>query len=105
MTWQFIDHGADGAQYFPGVGTAGSIFNHVVIGVGDTYVDALDDALEQMREEGVPEEVLEEIEKMHRPTRNSPPWMMEDVHSMCGAETSDDRESCELGYYVAVRWT
>lgn len=49
--YEIIDHGVQYSQYFQGCSTMFSNFDHVVTGYGDTYNDALDDALEFMCEE------------------------------------------------------
>lgn len=119
MLWQLIEHGMEEAQYFPGVGTAGSPYDHAVTGVGDTYLDALDDALEQLREEGGGEVLVEEIERVHRPRRvEEGDWRLRSVHEACEEEYRGLREGtkyplspfekwheeCEIGYYISIRW-
>lgn len=46
--FQVVDHGIDGAQYFPGCGVSYTNFAHVVTGCGDDFAEALDDALESV---------------------------------------------------------
>jgi len=106
MKWELIDHGSEYAQYFAGLGTAGTTFEHAVTGVGATYFDALDDALEQIRQEaGATEEaeaMLLEIEMEHRPTTNVPKWMTTSVHDVGCPDPDDD---CDKGYYLSIRWS
>jgi hypothetical protein len=61
VTFQVVDHGIDGAQYFPGCGVSFTEFEHCVTGSGDTFAEAIDDALESMAQEtsGVDFEALE----------------------------------------------
>ncbi len=58
---QVVDHGIDGSQYFPGCGTAFTEYNGVATGCGDTFAEAIDDALESMAQsiDGVDFEQLE----------------------------------------------
>jgi len=105
MKWELLDYGSEYAQYFAGVGTAGTTFKHAVTGVGASYFDALDDALEQVAEQaGTTEEVeamLLEIEMEHRPTVNVPKWMTTSVHEV---DCPENDEECDKGYYISIRW-
>jgi hypothetical protein len=105
MKWELIDHGLEHAQFFQGVGTSGTPYDHAVTGVGTSYFEALDDALEQIaEEEGTTEEVeamILEIEKEHRPRVNVPAWMMTSVRDVDCPDPDDD---CEKWYYISIRW-
>lgn len=47
-SFEIIDHGIEGSQYFQGCGTAFSKFDHAVTGAGENALEAFDDALEQI---------------------------------------------------------
>lgn len=51
--YQLIDHGIDGAQYFPGCGVAFTDYDHCATGNGDTFQEALDDCLESIAQDHV----------------------------------------------------
>lgn len=46
--YEVIDHGIDGASYFQGCGLAFTTFTDIATGAGDTFNEALDEALEQL---------------------------------------------------------
>jgi hypothetical protein len=46
--FQVVDHGIDDAQYFPGCGVAFTDFDYIATGNGDTFAEAIEDALESM---------------------------------------------------------
>lgn len=49
--YEFRDYGIEHAQYFPGAGTIGTHWDAVFVGVGDTPVEAANDALDQAAED------------------------------------------------------
>jgi hypothetical protein len=49
---EVVDHGVEGEQYFQGCGVAYTDFDDVATGIGDTYNDALADALEGLATSG-----------------------------------------------------
>lgn len=52
-SYEIIDHGMDGSQYFPGCGTSYTKFTHVWTGAGDSNKEAYNDALDQMYDDFV----------------------------------------------------
>jgi hypothetical protein len=48
LYYELVDHGIAYSQDFPGCGTAGTDYDDVVTGSGDTFNDALEDAREQL---------------------------------------------------------
>jgi hypothetical protein len=99
LTFQVLDHGEDGSQYFPGCGTSG--FDNVVTGVGDTGEEALADALESMAQNGAlvyPEQESTMREFLRDPTRSAFDSL---DHSECG----EDHEGDDWHHYVSIRYT
>jgi hypothetical protein len=102
-TFQVLDHGEDGSQYFPGCGVANTDFKHVVTGAGDTGADALEDALEQMAS-GEPEahptdaQVAEMRTHLSNPDRSA-------FDSLDHSECSDDHDGDDWHHYVSIRYT
>lgn len=47
-SYEIIDHGMDGSQYFQGCGTSYTKYTHVWTGAGDSSKEAYNDALDQM---------------------------------------------------------
>ena len=60
-----VDHGLENSQYFQGHGVSFTSFDTTFTGVGDTFYDALEDALEQlhMTEDKVDTEAVETLLK------------------------------------------
>lgn len=48
LNFQVVDHGINGSQYFPGCGVAFTDYDYCQTGCGDTFAEAIDDALESM---------------------------------------------------------
>jgi hypothetical protein len=49
---EVVDHGVEGESYFQGCGVAYTDFDDVATGIGDTFNDALADALESLAQSG-----------------------------------------------------
>jgi hypothetical protein len=49
---EVVDHGVEGEQYFQGCGVAYTDFDDVATGLGDTFNEALADALESLAQSG-----------------------------------------------------
>ena len=89
--FEVIDHGIDGSQYFQGCGT-GYTYAHVATGCGDTYTEALDDALEsiaQQHELGGMEALIMADSK--------------DFPTVSASEKYPGEDS-EMYYYVSIRY-
>ena len=88
--YEIVDHGEDGASYFPGCGVAFTSFDSVSTGCGDSARAALEDALEQSvcGEDVWPSELTAEIEALLLTYSEDP--------IDCG-------ESDEWYYYMSVR--
>lgn len=99
LTFEVTDHGVDHAQCFQGVGTSGTRYTDVTLGVGDSAQKAGDDALEQFYmtiesndlsiEDGAL--LAAEIAKLDAE---------DDAHEDC----EGDHEECEMHHYVSIRW-
>lgn len=51
-SYQIIDHGIEHSQFFQGCGTSFTEFTDCATGIGATYYEALDDALEMLAQSG-----------------------------------------------------
>ena len=107
--YELIDHGIDGSQYFQGCGAAYTKFDNVATGAGDTFAEALDDALEQMAWSDVETEGLEE--RIKADYNDGQPWpegpsASEEFRKANDISEDDDNamEDCELHYYVSIRY-
>lgn len=92
--YELIDHGIDGCQYFPGCGTYGTAYSHVVTGCGDNPAEAIEDALEQIAcgEDSVDVDALEAQILADAGWREFP------------TSPSVTDNSDELYYYVSIRY-
>jgi hypothetical protein len=90
--YEVVDHGVEGAQYFQGCGVALTKYSDVATGCGDSFADALDDALESIaQQQGIDVEDLEAR-------------INADGNAVSDGETvPEDAEDCY--YYVSVRFT
>lgn len=61
--FEVLNHGRHLPDYFPGCGVAFTRWTHVATGCGDDAKGALDDALEQLAEQGLA--LLPEVEAEH----------------------------------------
>ena len=52
VAFEIVDHGIQNAQYFQGCGTSFTDYTDVATGIGDTFSEALDDALENLAQTG-----------------------------------------------------
>lgn len=87
--YDVVDHGYDSPDHFQGCGVTFTRFDECVTGCGTTALEALDDALEQIAQEGYD---ISEIEDDLLPR----------VEEACGdAKTEPDDE---LMYYLSIRF-
>jgi hypothetical protein len=91
LKYEWVLHGIDGEQYFPGCGVSWTEFDHCVTGIGDTEREAGDDALDQAAQQGldVPAGVEDEVAEF-----------------AAGPEACEcqDECECEMHWYVSFRW-
>ena len=52
MDYQIIDHGIEHEQYFQGCGVAFTPYTDCYTGVGDTFTEAFEDAMDQIGMDG-----------------------------------------------------
>lgn len=90
--WEIVDHGVDHAQYFPGQGVCNTEFTDVATGTGATYVEALDDTIEQLATGGWDVDLLAAAEAMHPDA---------DTFEI-GLEDDEEEPNNEVWYYVSV---
>lgn len=106
MEIEILNHGIEHSQYFQGCGTSFTRWQHVATGVGDTLIDALEDALE-MALSGVG--AVEDDKELVRLVRESPEcaeWSQDtgSAHDDCVGSDQRDHAECELHYFVSIRW-
>lgn len=93
IAYEIVDHGFDGASYFPGCGVAFTDFDEVYTGAGNTAAEALEDAIEQALCGGdcaFPSEFTGEIQDG---------WLNSDW----AKQESDVEDNDEWHYYVSIR--
>lgn len=101
-SFEIVDHGIEGSQYFQGCGVSFTEFSEVVTGIGDNPAAALDDCLEQMASngwetEGMEKRILSDIELSAIPT----------IPSVSAEYDTDDEGgggNAELWYHLSIRW-
>lgn len=89
-SFQIVDHGIDGGQYFPGCGVMFTEYDECVTGANSSAVEALCDAIEAARQNGA-EFTEEETESMLADITETP---REEVPEGAG----------DLYYYVSIRY-
>lgn len=81
--YEVSDLGMDHAQYFQGFGSSFTDYDNAVCGVGDTYNDALDDALEMLSQsESLSGGVYEQIFRHYK---------MDDARNAHTSASAEDR--------------
>ena len=104
--YQIVDHGIEHSQYFQGCGVAFSDFQYVVTGCGDNFAEAIDDALDQMAmSEGGDLIDFDELERIMLKFEELKEWPKEPSVSTSQHDTADPEDSCELYYYVSIRYS
>ncbi len=88
-------HGVEHEQYFQGHGTALTRWEECATGIGDSYGEALDDALDQIAQNGWDTSTIE------ADTEVSAILKERNVHPAL-AEAHTENEECELHVYVSV---
>ncbi len=95
------DYGIENADYFQGHGTAFTEYEYCALGCGDSYREALEDALDSAAQQGFDIE-LEASDLPEQPANNvNSAWEYHCQH--CEQEEHDNCES-NLYYYVGLRW-
>ena len=96
--YQITDYGIENADYFQGHGTAFTRYEHCALGCGDSYAEALDDALDSAAQCGFDIELSPEDE----------PAKFEGKGPMASEQKEGDDEDMNgdlnLYYYVGLRW-
>lgn len=96
--YAITDYGIGHAEYFQGHGVAYTEYEHAALGIGDTYSEALNDALENAAQQGYDVDLQAE----DRPEN----WEGKgpSVHDSCTSDDEDMNGDCMLTYYVGLRW-
>ena len=107
--YEITDYGIENTDYFQGHGTSFTKYEHCSLGYGDTYSEALDDALEQAAMMGW--EIELEAEDLPENWEGKGPSAFGRHKEYCEKEDDGDDEEidnsdCEsnLYYYVGLRW-
>src|SRR5688500_3354046 len=69
VRYEIIDHGIEHEQYFQGCGISGTSYTDCATGIGDSFFEALEDAADQLAQQGfemLPPELEAEIEEADR---------------------------------------
>ena len=104
MRLKITFHGVESSSYWQGHGLP-YWAKSTATGIGDTYLEALNDALESLTQEGF-EVIDEEVEKAlkegwatsQNALEGSEPRERKSLHAECNAADDD----CELHYWVSV---
>jgi hypothetical protein len=95
LTYQILDHGCDGEQFFPGCGVAFTKYEACVTGIGDSAREAGEDALEQFHTSLDREKV----------TAEEAARLEEEICDLSGKPSFDPAEvNDEWHHYVSIRW-
>jgi len=99
--YEITDYGIDNADSFQGHGTSFTRFEHCALGCGDSYGEALEDALDSAAQYGFDIELSPEDEPAQPANNAVSAW---EYH--CQHCEEEDHENCEsnLYYYVGLRW-
>ncbi len=107
-SFQLVDHGIDGCQYFPGCSS--ERFEHCVTGNGDTPAEAIEDALEQiaMNHDDIDTEAFELLLKEDQGFTEKG-WPDKPSAAAEFREANDlsdevDIDGCEMHYYISIRY-
>ena len=116
--YELVDHGIDGSQYFQGCSTVFPYYDHVVTGCGENPAEAIDDALDNLAQDGYELDGFEDQIKRDYPEFLSSEGEFSETpyaHAECESEEHDedceedctelhdDHDECELYYYVSIR--
>jgi len=99
--YEISNYGIENADYFQGHGNALTRFNYSTLGCGDSYREALEDALDSAAQTGFDIE-LETSDLPEQPANN----VISAWEYHCQHCEKEDHENCEsnLYYYVGLRW-
>lgn len=115
--WRVMDHGADGASYFPGHGVAFTSYADCATGCGDTPKEAFEDALESLAQNGWDVSAIE-ADPDHQEIATSEANAHEGCEpgEPCSCDAGEGQEhtascpwgqegwhdGCEIHYYVSI---
>lgn len=100
--YEITDYGIENADYFQGHGTSFTRYAHSALGCGDSYDEALEDALDSAAQEGFEIDLLPEDDPALCPALKAlSAW---GYH--CQNCDKEEHDACEsnLYYYVGLRW-
>ena len=91
--YEIIDHGVDSCDFLQGCGIANTQYEDIATGIGDSSKDAMDDALEQLAQNGWDTDSDENLTKEFKYSSDS--------RTIPEEEYGEDN-SC-LYHYVSIR--
>ena len=109
--FEIIDHGVEHTQYFQGCGTAYTPYDLCVTGCGDSYAEALEDALENLAQNEYEVKTIEESAEVmedkqspdfHKTVADCLGWT-ENEEGETVDEEGDSTEDNEMHYYLSIR--
>lgn len=108
---EVVDYGVDDHQYFQGHGCSHTEYEHCSLGAGDTFAEAIEDALEQACYcEGFDFEAARAAIREQYPEAVGADgkWVATiSAYAIAREEVEDDDDydfECNLYYYVGLRW-
>lgn len=103
--YEVSDLGINHPQYFPGFGTSLTPYTYSAVGIGDTYNEALSDALDMIAQShdiaNGELDIIEDIEKLPEAENSRTSVSMELTD---GDEDEDDYAEDYPQYYVGIRY-
>jgi hypothetical protein len=101
--YEIVDYGIEGASYFQGHGVAFTRYQYCALGAGDTYAEALEDALDQAACDGFDLDLVAEDQPANWEGKGP---SAQAQHEQYCEEGKEDHSDCdhELYYYVGLRW-
>jgi hypothetical protein len=94
--FEIVDHGVEDGQYFQGCGTAFTPWNNVVTGVGESAMDAYNDAIMLIDQTEDSEGILEVLP-------SEPEWLSDEITVPVSID-DDNLGDSEMWHRVSVRW-
>ena len=95
--FEIREQGKQNAQYYQGAGTSFTDWDHVAVGIGDSYSEALEDALDQL---ACSDYDIDDIENEY--TDDNENTVCQGCEHATEDGCSDEITSCEMHIYVEV---
>ena len=106
MKYEIVNYGVEHSQFFQGISTHNTSYDHCVYGIGDTFNDALEDAISQLcercnndRESELAERMAKWITKAHTMNKKA------NAKTEIDRSEEDDGEPSELYHHVGILYS